>query len=716
MRAALGGVLVLVCGAVGVCAEPDAAAPAPAPVPTLEEAIRATYVAVTDMVIAQGVGRSYVVASPTGDSLMDAYVTTVMRMHGLSAARFGLLRQTPMLPWPRGATGPGVLDPRIVQRLNGVFDPRAERSLLFRCHVETDSDGRRRLRVAGYAGKTGRRLLNESTVFRLPESHAFLVTVERKTLTTAERLWLQVFEKMFADRDRAADALAPEARFMFDAGLWSEAVKRMPVPPKPQADLALMYRIVCLQLAGRAKDAEAAVLAAIKLHPDCGPLYALRSWLRLRADAATDALALLEQARRSDLPHEAYYVYAHGLLSAERKDAKTAEKDFERAAKIGAAIAEDAQLQFARMLRNKGELDSAVKAYAKVSSREADTERATVLLALGRGGEAIAVQSEVLKRQGPDDLVSVRDLVAIMRLSGKDADALGVLRNAIKRMPFRPCLHETLAECAGDLWKMNLAEASWREAMRLQPGKTEVAVHLAGVLRQTYRFVNAHALLGKLPADDPAVRFERALLLADVGHTDAAQAMLAELAKEPDTLAEARQASGEIWLSGTAPDGGEKAVLHVQKALAAGETAEGFALLARAFLTTGRSDAALQAAERALKMAPGATCARVNMARTLDAQGKPELARKEALKAVESDPHSPEAFSLAGTLAAADDDNARAIELWNRALSLNQWDADLHERLARLLGDTPESKTHAEAARKLKEARRLAAEKIKPRS
>jgi len=714
-RAALGGVLAvgLACGAIGVCAEP---APEPPPVKTLDEAVWVAYEAVIEMVIAQGVGRAYVVASPTDDSLLDAWVTTIMRGHGLSMARFGLLRQTPMLPWPRGAAGPARLDPRIVERLKSEFHPRAERTLLFRCHVETSPDGQRRLRVAGYDGKNGQQLLDGAIPFRLPESHTFLVTARRRPLPTAERLWLQVFEKMFKHKDRTGDALSREARFLLDAGLWAEALKRMPVPPKPKADLAIMYRIVCMQLTGHAQDAEAAVLAAIKLYPDCGPLYALRGWLRLRADAATDALALLEQARRSDLPHEAYYIYAHGLLSAERKDAKTAEKDFERAAKLAGAIAEDAQLQVARMLRNKGELENAVKAYAKVSSREADTERATVLLALDRADEAVAIQSAVLKKYGPDGAALVRDLVAIMRLCSKDVDALGVLRNAIKRMPFRPSLHESLAECAGDLWKLNLAEASWREAVRLQPGKTEVAVHLAKSLRRTCRFVAAHTLLGKLPADDPAVRLERARLLADVGHIDAAQAMLGELIKEPDTLVEARLASAEIWLAGNAPDRGERAVRDVQKALAAGETAEGFALLARAFLTAGRSDAAQQAAARALKMAPCATCARVNMARVLAAQGKLEQARKEVLAVVQSDPHSPEALSLAGTLAVVAADNARAIEHWTRALDLNPWDADLHERLARLHGETPAAKPHTEAARKLRNSRRQAAEKIKPKS
>jgi tetratricopeptide (TPR) repeat protein len=715
MKAVLGGVLavVLACSAVGVCAEP-AAAPVEAPLPTLDEAAGKVFKKITDLVIARGAGISFVVASPPGDSLLDAYVTMAVRMYGRRTARFGPLRQTPLLPWPRGTAGPDRLDPRIVARLKGVFDARAERSLLFRCHVETQADGRRRLHVAGYDAGTGRRLLHEATAFRLPESHAFLGTAERVPLPTTERLWLQVFERMFAGGAHPDDALPPEARFLFDSGLWAEAVKRIPVPPKPQADGMLMYRVAALQLAGLAEEAEAVVLAAIKQRPDFGPLYALRSWLRLRADAATDALALLEQARRSDLPHEAYYVYAHGLLSAERKDFKTAEKDFEAAGKLGGGIGALAQLQRARSLRNRGELEEAVRVYAAAPARQADTERAMVLLALGRMDEAVAIQSAILKKYGPDDPVLVRDLVAILRLSGKDCDALEILRKAINRMPFQSGLHEALADCAGDLWMLDQAEASWREALRQQPGRTAVAVQLARVLRRSSRFIEADALLGKLPADDPTVRLERAQLLADVGHTEAAHAALAALAKEPDSLIEARLAAAEICLAGKAPGRGETAVLHVQKALAAGESAEGFALLARAFLTIGRSDAALQAAERGLKMAPGATCARLNLARALDAQGKSEQARKEALAAVESDPFSPEALTLAGTLAAADGESARAAELWRQALALDRWDAELHERLARLLGESPEAATHTEAAHKLHEAARRAAEKIKP--
>ena len=141
----------------------------------------------------------------------------------------------------------------------------------------------------------------------------------------------------------------------------------------------------------------------------------------------------------------------------------------------------------------------------------------------------------------------------------------------------------------------------------------------------------------------------------------------------------------ELYLTLKKPD---EAVRNAQIAVSLRPDAQTYSALSGAFLSSGDADNALSTAKSALEKGPKSADAHLAMGRVLDATGQSADALNEVQAALKLNPYSVDALSLQGTLRRNQNDSRECAALWQRALTLNPWNADLHYRLAELLGKT----------------------------
>ena len=132
----------------------------------------------------------------------------------------------------------------------------------------------------------------------------------------------------------------------------------------------------------------------------------------------------------------------------------------------------------------------------------------------------------------------------------------------------------------------------------------------------------------------------------------------------------------------------DEAVRNAQIAVSLRPEAQTYALLSEAFLSVGDADKALSTAETALEKGTASAPAHLALARVLEVNGQTQEALREIETALRLNPYSVDALSLSGTLRQRLGQYRECATLWQRALSLNPWNADLHYRLAELLGKT----------------------------
>jgi len=558
-------------------------------------------------------------------------------------------------------------------------------------------DQQRLLSSAVYDVASGTRLSAVSTPFHLPAELELLVTAEPEPLSAQDREWLVLVDELFPAPDavpapgtRQAVRLA-QAQYFFGTGLWSEAARRFTELAAGAPNRLFARAVLAGQLAGDGTGAQALLQSALNVRPDSGPLYALNAWLSLRQDRPSDALMWLAQARLSDMAREGLYTYARGLIALERADQATAEQALTAAADL---LPDKlfAQRQAARFYWRRADLQKALNYHrraTRTSGATAETwaELAMVLDASHDLDGAVAALRQAFRMRS-DNPVITRQLAALLKRQGHFEDSLTVLQRAKDAHPCNAALLAAYGDGAAEMWKIAEAEAAYRAAIATGSHFPYAAARLAAMLRVQRRYGEAQAVLMDLLATEPdyqPARLELGRILGETERIEEATSTLAEVARNPQYEVAAKLAQAQLNLDNEQPD---EAVRNAQIAVSLRPDAQSYALLSEAFLSSGDADKALATARTALEKGADSAPAHLAMARALEANGQTQEALRETETALKLNPYSVDALSLSGTLRQKLGEFRECAALWQRALSLNPWHADLHYRLAELLGKT----------------------------
>ncbi len=631
---------------------------------------------------------SYLIASADPASLLDGYAAQTL------AAR--LDRSATPARRLNGSAGAPTEEPFADELPACLLQSLRQQKATVFVRIGGSLEGQQRLLTAAAYDVTNGRLLSRTrTVFQLPTELEVLVAGERASLSTREKDWLQLFDELFpsptpAPEGQDAAIRLAQAGFFLDSGLWAQAARSF-------ADLAgglpnrLFARAVMAQmLAGDADAAQALLQSVLNTRPDSGPLWALQAWVGLRSGHPSDAIMWLAQTRHDEV-RKGLYTYARGLIALEQDDAQTAEQALTSAADL---LPDKlfAQYQAARFYWQRANLQSALRFYRRATQTGAATAEtwSELAMALDASGDTDGATSALRQafRMRSDNPVITRQLAAMLKRQGQFEESLQVLRRAKDANPCSAPLLAAYGDGAAEMWRVPEAEAAFREAVKVGGDFPYGTVRLAEMLRIQRRYQDAQSLLMGLLASHPdyqPARLELGRVLVEMDQSDEALSTLNEAARSPQYEVDAKLAMADIYLSLKQPD---EAVRNAQIAVSLRPDAQTYSSLSEAFLSTGDAEKALSTAKSALGKGPDSADAHLAMARVLDASGQSPDALKEAETALKLNPYSVDALSLEGTLRRNQNDSRECAALWQRALTLNPWNADLHYRLAELLGKT----------------------------
>ena len=553
----------------------------------------------------------------------------------------------------------------------------------------------RLLTAAAYDVSNGRLLSRTRTVFQLPTELEALVAGERASLTQRDKDWLQLFDQLFPAPTPApggpdAAVRLAQAEFFLESGLWPLAARSFADLSGGQPNRLFARAVVAQMLAGDADAAQALLQSALNTRPDSGPLWALQAWVGLRGGRPSDAIMWLAQTRHDEV-RKGLYTYARGLIALEQNDAPTAEQALTSAADL---LPDQlfAQYQAARFYWQRADLQSALRYYRRATQTSAATAEtwSELAMALDADDDTDGALSSLRQafRMRSDNPVITRQLAGLLKRQGQFEESLQVLRRAKDANPCSAPLQAAYGDGAAEMWHVPEAEAAFREAVSVGGDFPYGVARLAEMLRIQRHYQEAQSLLMGLLASHPdyqPARLELGRVLAEMDQSDEALSTLNEAARSPQYEVDAKLATAEVYISLKQPD---EAVRNAQIAVSLRPDARTYAALSEAFLSTGDADKALSTAKSALDKGPDSADAHLAMARVLDATGQTTDALREAEAALKVDPYSVDALSLEGTLRRNQNDSRECAALWQRALALNPWNADLHYRLAELLGKT----------------------------
>jgi tetratricopeptide (TPR) repeat protein len=639
------------------------------------------------------------VAAPQDSSLLDGYVGQMLSFHLSEAGAQAFIVRTAFMNQMTVDMPEGLPKP-IAARVRFAG---GEACVLF--SVVAQADGYL-LSAAAYSADSGHPLIQLQKPFRVHADLQPLLDGREKRLPAADVEWLGLFARIFQPcdgKDGTPDrrlALA-EGRYMFSMGLWEAAAERYVKLAAGEPTMCLVNAVFALQCAENAEKAAALIEASLKQHPDSGPLYALKAWLLLRRGAADDAALLLEQARLSDVGREGFYWMARYLLAIERDDRGTAQKAMDKMLELlpGEAFVLTGA---ARFFWRSAQMDKAADYYRRAIEAGADTpstwnEYGLALDAGGKQDEAIAAFRKAVALD-PSDAGVASHLADLLRARGRHVDALDVLRQAAEARPDRVDLLASYADAALAAWRLDEAERAYGLALERDPSLLSARIGLARTLSRRRQYAAARKLLeGILEGQPncPLARMALAAVLAAEGRADDAVEALKAAALSPEHEFEARLALSRLYTSlGRA----EEAVRNAQIAVAARPDALSYALLAHAFSVSGDRENADSALKKALECQPKPAEALLTAARVEEAREQYEAALTLARNAVEADPYCVDAHVFVGRLALRLGNAEECAGAWKRALTLDQWDAELHWELAEVLrtrlGDTKGAADH----------------------
>ncbi len=642
----------------------------------LDEAVRA---ASAELVAPPAPPTPLVVGLPQSGSLLDGYVAHMLTFH---LSKRSLAAATQKYPVVGAAGVPECL----------LVALRAEGAATF-LQTRTDETGpERRLLLVAWDVKSGEQHEAAEFTFHLPSDLRALVEGQRASMRGADKRWLRLFDRLFppaappADSPRAARLAA--ADFFFASGVWPDAARRYLADPEP--DAAFLRGVFALQLAGQWEEAEAAVQDALSTHFDSGPLYALWGWLAQRERRAQDAVMFLNQARLTDMSREGLYVFARGLVALEQGDIENARQNLTRAAEM---LPDElhAQVEAGRFHWDRGEIQEAIRYLRRATAQEGCpsevwAELALLLEASNEPGDALSALERAFSLDQSSPVVT-RQLAALLRRTGQHERALDVLRRAAEANPCSPALLAAYGDGAVAVWRIATAEQQFEKAARLSAGSPHARVRLADILALQRRYGRAQAELTAVLAESPEyapARISLGRILAELGRPEEAITTLREVTRHPEHEVAARLALAEVYIGqGQA----EQAVRETQIAVSARADAQTYAALCDAFLASNQVDKAATAAQSALAKGAAAPEARLAEARVHLARGQLQETLEATAAALERNPYMFEALRLRGAVRREMGQIRDCAALWQRALALNEWAADLHFELSRLLGE-----------------------------
>ncbi len=228
--------------------------------------------------------------------------------------------------------------------------------------------------------------------------------------------------------------------------------------------------------------------------------------------------------------------------------------------------------------------------------------------------------------------------------------------------PGNPYGQYALGNLAYRTGRLGLADQAYAKALDLDPDRPGMRLTYGHLLRDLGRLPDSEKQLRlaveQTTADDVRTRVSLAETLIALGNLEEASAILTPaLAKWPDHV-EAVAAHGR-WL--IASDRAAEAIPFLVKA-AAGTDPEPWVELARTYLLVGDPAGAREAAEQALRRAPGHPWALSVMGHALIVEGNRDEGLSALRKALAAQPRRPEAWlSLAAAFDAAGDPRQAAI-------------------------------------------------------
>jgi len=641
----------------------------------------------SDAVIALGEpGTGYALSWSEADRLLNGYVARVAEAHMTHCGQ--AVRRLERIPAGLNPA-PEELPRCLLQALRLKGD-----DVLVHWRAEVQ-EAERFLTATLYRVDSGEQQANPRLPFLLPEELEALVAGESSRMSSEDADWFEVFGEMFPAEMRQegeADARVQlaEADYLLEHGLWAEAADRFLGLEDSAPNRLLMKGVFALVLAGKGGQASAVLQAAQEQHFESGPLYALAGWVSLREGRPEDAPIWLEQARGGDMTREGLYRYARALIALEQGDEEIALEQLQRAAEL-LPDKPFVHLKLARLHRDKGELDQAVAHYRQAAAAGPPTaatwsELGVVLDAAGQTTEAIEALRHAFRLR-TDRAGITQHLASLLKRTGRHEEALDVLRRAAAANPCRPDLVAAYGDGAAEMWRLDEARQAYTESAAVGHGFAYAEVRLAAMMALEHRYREAQVrlmdLLARRPDYQPA-RIELGRVLAQLGHVDEALSLLAEASRSPEHEVSAHLATVDVALAGKRLG---EAVRSAQIAAFSRPGGGTYAALSAVFLASGDVDKAESAALTAVEKDPFSARAHLALARVRHQQQRDEQARTALARALELDPYSVEALEFNGVAWQAAGELHKCAESWRRALALNPWHAELHRRLADVLGE-----------------------------
>jgi len=492
-----------------------------------------------------------------------------------------------------------------------------------------------------------------------------------------------------------------EGGFFFSGGYWTRAADSFAKMTHEAATDCFLSKVMALKWSGSKDEAMKQVNEMLKIYPDSGPLYAIKTWLSLREGETEDALMLLEQARLSDVSRENYYFFARYMILQQDGKVEEAEKSLRKSAE---ALHDTVfiQLHAARHYWRKIELEKAVKFYrraidAGATGAEPYVELGLALDSAGDSKGAIKAFMDAFRHE-KGDLSVARHLSYLLRSEGRYKDALKVLAECVDANPESAVAAVALGDLSLYGWRIDDSIEAYRKAVERDPesGYARVALACAFLLRrETDRAIEIlDESLGKNRGD------ARTLLMLG-------EAMLhsRELSEAIKYLEAASRDSEHEYMARVALSNAllkiedfNRAIREAQLAVSSKPDPITFAALGRAFLKSGRRRDARHAIEKGLRSFPDSPellCTNIELllfnASDTDAEEERLKLFRQALslaeKTIDVDLFHLDSYLLGGYAALGMEDFEKCADLWKEAAKLDRWDADLAWKLARLYHD-----------------------------
>lgn len=440
---------------------------------------------------------------------------------------------------------------------------------------------------------------------------------------------------------------------------------------------------------GRQKEAEAALLKALRLKKDYSSLYDLLYRMRMSQKEYSGAEEILRQ-RIAAMPENATAVAtlaAHFARMQKPKEAEAALAPLLEDTKhypAGALYAGDfhrslGELEKARQLYQQGLKSPAVGANAEMGA-EYRKRLASLLLLEGKREDAEKAYSAVLQ-DAPKDPES-RSRRALLTMDKDAAAALKEFQGLVKENQANPMMRFYLGQAYLANRQTENARTSFLEASRMQRNFLEPRLALAQIALDENRYKEvvqyANEVLGANPRH-PDARYYHSAGNTGLGNYFEARKEVTELLKEFPTFREAQLQLAFIELSEKKYANAEGQLRELYKS---SKDVRALTGITEVYFAQGKSKEALQFAQGELKASQEDPRIRLLVARTaMRAADYPE-AVKQFLRLAERDTNWDYLYMQLGTAHQLNGDLPRAVLAYQKAVQISPDNVEAILRLA----------------------------------